>query len=619
MIDIEDFYAKGMKQLAGNKLYEINKEKLLTSFHDYAVVLSSPIYNETNKINTYNVACILPFNGRHNILEQNIICLNKQTIKPAIILTCSNTIDYNFAKSCEDKYDNVFTHVSLNYPLGKKFYDSTKFVQSLGNVEYLMILGSDDLLSLNYIENSINQLGNNYDLIGSKRWLLYTTDKSLFDMGYKKERDNLLGGGRIYSKRFLDSVDWEIFNPYMYKHLDDHGENLLNASKFKKTILTGDNIILSIKGYWDCINSTEHLLSNKFNTLTIKNISDKSNDLLKQFELDNDEIFYDKPKICILTTMFGRGKMCEFVFDYYKNLKYCLRDICHIELIACGSEGSISENIAINNGFNYIEFNNLPLSQKHNQLFIESKKYNPDFTILIGSDDLICENTIYNYIHLHKEGIDYSGILDFKFIDKSGYWYWSGYNGAREGEPVGGGRFFSNRLLTQLHWKPWANVIANSGLDGIANMIISTLRHNRKTISFKDNNVNLITIRSGFNITKMENLVGKIKISNPLNSLLIDKMGPINNLNLSFDIISDLNPKTSIDEYNIQKLVSLIETVPSMNDTKPKINSLKEQKKQQLLEKLERVKEYEKNKLAQQIKNTLKSEAQQVKNKKLYR
>jgi hypothetical protein len=553
MIDINQLLQESTNNLTKD-IYILDINKLNDSYKNYENLINLPYYSEVNKVNNYEVGCIIAFSGRQNMVKLNVELLNKQTVKPAIILTCSNILDYNFAKDLEKLYDNVFVNVTLNYPLGKKFYDSAKFAQTIGGLNYLMILGSDDVLSLNYIENCLTELNKGYDLVGSRKWLMYTNDDKLYSLEYKDIVDILLGGGKMYTKKFLDMVNWDIFNQYRPMHLDEHGEYLFNNTTLKKTVLNGDEFIMSIKGDWDCINPKEDILKSQVR-LNSEDISNELPRIIGGLGIYGDKTIFnlDKPKICILTTLYFRYNLNEIVLNYYNNLKENLKNICDIELIACGSNDSINMDLAIKNGFNYINHVNKPLTQKHNALYLEAKKYNPDFTILIGSDDFICENVIYSYLDYHKLGIDYCGILDFKCIDSSGYWYWGGYTNSRIGEPVGGGRYFSKRLLNELNWLPWGDIKADRMLDGIANNNITKLITPvlKSTITCANNNVNLVTIRTDTNITDMSKMVDKVSITNPLNSLVIDKNGPIKNIKLPYNsnLLLDLNPKLKYDTY----------------------------------------------------------------------
>jgi hypothetical protein len=93
----------------------------------------------------------------------------------------------------------------------------------------------------------------------------------------------------MFSRHFLDSVDWVIFNRERPVHLDEHGYEAVRD--FSNSILELDQSqsIVSIKGSWDMINPTSQILAANrriistnvtqnreafFNDLKIPNIDD---------------------------------------------------------------------------------------------------------------------------------------------------------------------------------------------------------------------------------------------------------------------------------------------------------------------------------------------------------
>jgi hypothetical protein len=165
--------------------------------------------------------------------------------------------------------------------------------------------------------------------------------------------------------------------------------------------------------------------------------------------------------------MYERQELTNFVFSYYKKLKNKLKNKLDLKLLVCGSEGLKSKKIAIENDFDYIEYENLPLSKKHNFLLSHSKNYDVDGVILIGSDDIISENTFDVYMDAIKNDVDFLGFTDLYMYDGNMY-YWSGYEKERIGETIGAGRFFSKKLLDTHNWDFWGDVSKNNGLDKIA-------------------------------------------------------------------------------------------------------------------------------------------------------
>jgi hypothetical protein len=207
-------------------------------------------------------------------------------------------------------------------------------------------------------------------------------------------------------------------------------------------------------------------------------------------------------KILLITTMFGRYELTDFVFNYYNNLKNKLKNKLELSLLSCGSEGSVSKNIAIKNNFDYIEYENTPLSKKHNFLLSYAKNYDVDGVVLIGSDDIISESTFDIYIDAIKNNIDFVGFTDLYMYDGCLH-YWPGYTNERIGETIGAGRFFSRKVLDENNWDFWGNILKDSGLDKIAYEKIKKNNLVEKQISCKNSDHFIIDIKSDTNITKL--------------------------------------------------------------------------------------------------------------------
>jgi len=62
-----------------------------------------------------------------------------------------------------------------------------------------------------------------------------------------------------------------------------------------------------------------------------------------------------KLKLCLFTVTYKRPELTEYIFNYYKNIKNELSDICDIILICVGSDGKSGELLANKYGFEYIE------------------------------------------------------------------------------------------------------------------------------------------------------------------------------------------------------------------------------------------------------------------------
>ena len=207
-------------------------------------------------------------------------------------------------------------------------------------------------------------------------------------------------------------------------------------------------------------------------------------------------------KLLVVTTIYGRQKLTDFVFEYYKNIKKELKNIIDFNLLVCGSEGKISEELTKKHGFEYTEHSNFPLSQKHNHLFKTAKNYNPDVVVLIGSDDLISKETFIKYKEFSELGLDYVGFKDLYMYDGTLY-YWGGYGVERKNETIGAGRFYSKNILDKCDWDLWGDSKINKGLDALAQTKIKRFNPKTEVLSCLSNNFIIVDIKTNNNITEI--------------------------------------------------------------------------------------------------------------------
>lgn len=161
-------------------------------------------------------------------------------------------------------------------------------------------------------------------------------------------------------------------------------------------------------------------------------------------------------KYVIMTPIWKRPMLTDYVFRYYSRLQSALAPEIDLRLIAVGSEGDRSRRIAERNGYEYIEYENMPRNRKLNAASRWSKRYEPDALITIGSDDIVNANYFRNIRPLPDTAI---GLLDLYFLNfhtrKLGYW--PGHKEDwRQGEPIGMGRCYSREVLDRCEWQPWS-------------------------------------------------------------------------------------------------------------------------------------------------------------------
>jgi asparagine synthase (glutamine-hydrolysing) len=227
----------------------------------------------------FKIVVVIAFTGRYGILEENVKLLNMQTEdNVGIVLVGSSNNDLNFLKNISSKYNNVYYAMVANNPCGLKWQTGTYYAR-LFNPDAIMILGSDDLLSLNYIKQFYEYIENGYDLVGKKRWFSISYgDPKIYKVSYTNKVEISLGAGRMYSKKILDKCDWKLFEFLRDRCLDDLGYFSVKKKSGKLFIDNDENVcVLSVKGNWDQFNPFDKIIeaSKKDNpSITITSFND---------------------------------------------------------------------------------------------------------------------------------------------------------------------------------------------------------------------------------------------------------------------------------------------------------------------------------------------------------
>lgn len=219
------------------------------------------------KINCSIVVCCA-FLGRHDLLRL-VIEETQHTSLGTDVYVClvgSNSADFEFLKAMTSKYPNVVAYIVKNNPVGAKWQSTVNTAVEIFNYELLGITGSDDILSKNLLDNISSRhsenLRNNCDgsltpgLYATMEWLIYAVGEKqeylpqIIKCNYKLESAiEPIGGGRFYSRQFLDSINNQIFDCSIDRLLDDKG--------FEEISLTGSGVeyydlqtgfVLNVKG-----------------------------------------------------------------------------------------------------------------------------------------------------------------------------------------------------------------------------------------------------------------------------------------------------------------------------------------------------------------------------------
>lgn len=196
--------------------------------------------------------------------------------------------------------------------------------------------------------------------------------------------------------------------------------------------------------------------------------------------------------LVFIVAIYKRPKLTKLFFDYYRPLK----EKYGFEIVVAGSEGDKSKALA--EGFDYIEVENFPLSQKNNAMMRRSKVHKPKAVVLLGSDDFISESLIQYYYKLIKQKeTKIVGFYDLYFYDVSKKLL-SHFDCGKNS--YGAGRFFPRSVLNKITWTGWVGSY-DRGLDrnNARNMISYGIEF--KTVRLSETGGTLMDVKHDFNIT----------------------------------------------------------------------------------------------------------------------
>lgn len=206
-------------------------------------------------------------------------------------------------------------------------------------------------------------------------------------------------------------------------------------------------------------------------------------------------------RLAIVTAMWKRPE----VFSIFgRNTVRLVRECKELEInvFVAGSEGDVSRNLAESFGFEYVETPNAPLFNKWNVAVQSAREWQPDYVMMMGSDDVMSAAMLKRYLAPMRSGFDFIGSIDWFFYDlKSGRAiHWRGYTGDRRGKLCGAGRMLSRSLLDRLGWQPWQSQVDGEGMDGT--MMRRLLKIGRYTTKAIHTNGELaVDIKSDVSIT----------------------------------------------------------------------------------------------------------------------
>ncbi len=179
----------------------------------------------------------------------------------------------------------------------------------------------------------------------------------------------------------------------------------------------------------------------------------------------------ETPRVAIITAIWGRPRLTRLFFRHLFRAIHDLPIRATVKVFTAYSmplEPEIYEDCAADVEFVYAE--NSPLSLKWQRVLDESKAWNADMVITLGSDDFLSFDTMAKLIGLVSSGRALVGGFRGLYVAEQGVLSrWAGYNSQnqphRSGEPQGAGRVYSRVSLDLLDWKLWSGSRLSKGLD----------------------------------------------------------------------------------------------------------------------------------------------------------
>ncbi|TLS76040.1 hypothetical protein FE236_07865 [Mariprofundus erugo] len=219
-----------------------------------------------------DLAIVIAFRGRHKVLKAVVSELfSAQSIGIGLVLACSNEEDVAVAMGLRQNYKRIGVVRCDNQPLGNKWHIAVECARKL-SPKAIMITGSDDLVSSDYLVNNFNILMQDpfggLGMVGPRVW--YVADLTLgldqltiWRVAYCNEKHLMpLGAGRMYKATYLDTVDWKIFERNWPSMLDDKGYyDVLANDKNVYCPTLDDGFVISLKGKWVAMNPLEEIIS----------------------------------------------------------------------------------------------------------------------------------------------------------------------------------------------------------------------------------------------------------------------------------------------------------------------------------------------------------------------
>lgn len=209
-------------------------------------------------------------------------------------------------------------------------------------------------------------------------------------------------------------------------------------------------------------------------------------------------------RLAIITGFWQREEVTREFCAHYRALRYELSGEVSLDLVAAHSQDWEYLRAIDSSYWVTPKVANRPLAAKFNRACERAGEWEErsDGVILTGSDDFMDAAYVRWCAEQLATGYDMGGALDIHFYRRTTgeAIHWPGYSGAREGEPIGAGRFMSARMLDRVDWRPWPEV-GDRGLDGALWERMKVVHARTTAATLAEIGGKLVDVKDGDNIT----------------------------------------------------------------------------------------------------------------------
>jgi hypothetical protein len=142
---------------------------------------------------------------------------------------------------------HVHHYTMDNKPVTRKWNKSLEYLRTIG-CDYCMVLGSDDFISAELVQNTVAQMDKGIDVIGINTLHFYCAqgvDRGKLSRLDRPSSTTFLGVAKTISKGILDSCDWKPWNEDKNWGMDSIASKTIK--QYAKTYAQVEGMVVDVK------------------------------------------------------------------------------------------------------------------------------------------------------------------------------------------------------------------------------------------------------------------------------------------------------------------------------------------------------------------------------------